>query len=114
MEFLIDEYNDSPHGTLSKILKRNVSPNEVDNNIHLETEICKYMARENFVIESNPDYKIDGYVRVYNEANRFDKVKPKLLPGKWLVVERNNGLFKLNQGDVDILVPRWMIKTDSI
>ena len=111
MEFLIDEYNNSPHGTLSKIFKQNITPNDVDNNIHLETEICKHMARENFVLESNPDYEISGFVRVYNDAHRFDKVKPKLLPGKWKFVERIDGLFKLKQGDVEIMVPRWMIKT---
>ena len=110
MEFLIDEYNNSPHGTLSKIFKQNITPNDVDSDIRLETELCRHIARQNFVVESNPDYEINGLVRVYNDANRFDKVKPKLLPGKWKFVERIDGLFKLKKGDVEIMVPRWMIK----
>ena len=111
MEFLIDEYNNSPHGTLSKLLKQNVTPNDVDNDIRLETEICRRIARQNYMITQTTDYEVNGYVRVYNDAHRFDKVKPKLLPGKWKFVERIDGLFKLKQGDVEIMVPRWMIKT---
>jgi hypothetical protein len=75
--------------------------------------LCRHIARQNFVVESNPDYEINGLVRVYNDANRFDKVKPKLLPGKWKFVERIDGLFKLKKGDVEIMVPRWMIKNDG-
>ena len=40
----------------------------------------------------------------------MDKVKPKLLPGKWEVIEPVDGLFKLRQNDDEILVPRWMLK----
>ena len=121
MEYLIDEYNKSPHTTLSQLLERNVSPDEVDNDVSLETEIVKQLRIQNFISETTQDRTLkpiwtddgDTKVRVYNNAHSFDKVKPKLLPGKWDVVERENGMYKLRQNGIEIMVPRWMIKNDS-
>ena len=112
MNYLIDEYNNSVHSTLSKILKRNVTPNMVDANVMLETAIVKHLRQQNFLMENNPDYAVSKTVRVYNDIPKRDmeKVKPKLLPGKWKYIGRENGLFKLQQNGTDIMVPRWMIK----
>ena len=110
MQWLINEYNGSPHGTLSNLLGRDVSPNDVDGNIELETEIVKRIRAMNFAVTTSPEYALNKYVRVYNQANAMDKVKPKLLPGKWEVVEPVDGLFKLRQNDDEIMVPRWMLK----
>ena len=82
MNWLIDEYNRSPHGTLSNLLGRDVSPNDVDGNLELETEIVKRIRAMNFAVTTSPEYSLNKYVRVYNQANAMDKVKPKLLPGK--------------------------------
>ena len=117
LEYLINEYNSSPHTTLSRLLKYNVSPNDVDNDVELETEIVKLLRIENLRIETNNDKTLqpifeDVDLRVYNNAHSFDKVKPKLLPGKWKFVERENGMYKLRQNNTEIMVPRWMIKND--
>jgi hypothetical protein len=40
----------------------------------------------------------------------MDKVKPKLLPGKWEVIGSDNGLLKLKQGENELKVNRWMVK----
>ena len=40
----------------------------------------------------------------------MDKVKPKLLPGKWEVIGSDNGLLKLKQGKNELKVNRWMVK----
>lgn len=111
MNYLIDEYNNSVHTTLSKILKRKVTPNEVDSDIRLETELVKCIRRKNFIVENSEDYiiKDDAKLRVYNDSNHMDKVKPKLLPGTWEFVERDGGLYKVKQGRVTITVPRWML-----
>ena len=42
MNYLIDVYNNSVHGTLSKIIGRNVTPNMVDADVELETAIVKH------------------------------------------------------------------------
>ena len=107
MNYLIDEYNNSVHRTLSKILGRQVTPNEVDGNVQLETELVKRIRLENFRMEGSLFYPVGDKVRVYNDADNMDKVKPKLLPGTWQFVERVNGLYKLKQGNNTIVVPRW-------
>lgn len=112
MNYLIDEYNNSVHTTLSKILERDVTPNEVDSNVALETELVKLIRIQNFAIENSNEYRVNDTVRVYNDSNHMDKVKPKLLPGKWNLVGRKNGLYKLRQNDTEIMVPRWMIKNE--
>ena len=65
---------------------------------------------------ATPSYHNDvsKTVRVYNDIPKRDmeKVKPKLLPGKWKYIGRENGLFKLQQNGTDIMVPRWMIKNE--
>ena len=55
MERLISEYNDSPHGTLSKILQKPTTPNEVDSDVHLETKIVKRLMAENFCVRNEND-----------------------------------------------------------
>ena len=113
MERLISEYNDSPHGTLSKILQKPTTPNEVDSDVHLETKIVKRLMAENFCVRNENDYNFfSPYVRVYNEASKFDKVKNKLLPGFWKVVGFKNGMVELKQNDKTIFVSRWMIKSN--
>ena len=112
MQLLIDEYNASPHTTLSKIIGKPVSPNDVDNDSTLERKIVSELQRENFLVNSKPEYQVNGTVRVYNQASQFDKVKPKLLPGYWNVVSSDGGLFELEQNGNTINVPRWMIKSE--
>lgn len=110
MNYLIDEYNNSVHRTLTKILGKQVTPNDVDDDVELETELVKRIRLQNFTVDGALGYDVEKEVRVYNDADNMDKVKPKLLPGTWQFVERVNGLYKLKQGDNTIIVPRWMIK----
>ena len=112
MEFLINEYNSSPHSTLSKILRREVSPNDVHENKSLEDEVVKELYIQNTEIELQKDFKLEPgtYVRVYNEASKFDKVKPKFLSGYWKVIQSNGAMVKLKQNDSEITVNRWMIQ----
>lgn len=113
MERLIQEYNNSPHGTLSTILKKPTTPNEVDENVDLENKIVRRLMAENFCVRTENNYKfLPEYVRVYNEASKFDKVKNKLLPGLWKVVGFKNGLVELSQNDKTIFVSRWMIQSN--
>ena len=113
MDFLINEYNNSPHSTLSKILRKQVSPNDVHENKSLEDEVVKELYIQNLQTELQKDFKLEPgtYVRVYNEASKFDKVKPKFLSGYWQVVQSNGALVKLKQNDSEITVNRWMIQS---
>ena len=114
MAWLIDEYNNSPHTTLSKILHRTVTPNDVDQDESLERKVVSELSRQNFIQSMRSDSKVSGNVRVMNESNIFDKVKPKLLPGYWTVIKNDDGLVELVQNNKRIKVNRWMVKSDVI
>ena len=112
MEYIVNIYNSTPHSTLTKF-NRNVavSPNEVDADPVIEQRIVEAITIENMKVKlQSPPLQIGSEVRVYNQANAMDKVKPKLLPGYWKVVGKNNGLVELKQGKNRIKVNRWMIK----
>ena len=110
--YLINEYNNSIHTTLSQILHRKVTPNDVDGDVNLENELVKRIRIKNFFVEESAEYQLKegAKVRVYNNAHNMDKVKPKLLPGTWEFVERDNGLYTVKNGKNIIRVPRWFIK----
>ena len=110
MEYLVNEYNNSPHSTLSKYLKKPTSPNDVDKDVRLEEKLIKCVMNENLKVELNPEYKIEKYVKVRNEASVNDKVKPKLLPGVWEVVGKDNGLLIVKNGNTTLKVNRWQVK----
>lgn len=114
LEYLVDEYNQSPHTTLSRLLKRPTSPNDVDDNPALEKQVMTALMKENFLVETDPAYQVKGKVQVYNSANHFDKVRPKLLPGYWEVVGRKDGLFEVKRGNRTILANRWMLKSKKL
>lgn len=111
MQFLINEYNRSPHSTLSRLTKRKVSPNDVNASIYLENLVVSELMKENILTEMQDGYDVKGHVRVFNESSPMDKLKNKLLPGKWEVVGKKDGLIRLKQGNNEIMVNRWMIKT---
>ena len=114
MEYIVNVYNSTPHSTLTKF-NRNVavSPNEVDADPVIEQRIVEAITIENMKVKlQSPPLQIGSEVRVYNQANAMDKVKPKLLPGYWKVVGKNNGLVELQQGKNRIKVNRWMIKLE--
>ena len=111
MKYIVDEYNSSPHSTLSKYLGRPTTPNEVDSSLELENEIVLKIIAENLVSASSRTLAPGTEVRVYNDAHAWDKVKNKLLPGTFEVVGKEGGLVELKQGNNRIKVNRWMIKT---
>ena len=110
MRFLIDEYNASPHSTLSRLLNGIVSPNLVDANPKLEDEVVLRLLIENASVDMEEDFNPVGKkVRILNESSKMDKLKNKLLPGVWNVTGRKHGLFICEQGPYEIKVSRWML-----
>ena len=81
----------------------------------LENEIVRKLRVKNFFMENNSEYAVSKTVQVYNDlpTRDFEKVKPKLLPGKWECVGREDGLFRVQQNGHEIMVPRWMIKNSK-
>ena len=111
MQKLLDEYNRSPHTSLTKILGFPASPNVVDRDKKLEDIIVWSALRHNLKIKLNDDFNVVGKtVMCLNESGKFDKVKSKLLPGKWLVTGAENGLFVCENGSNTVKLPRYMLK----
>ena len=111
MQKLLDEYNRSPHATLTQVLGFPASPNMVDNDKRLEDMIVRDAMQHNLKIKLKGDFNIVGKtVMCLNESDKFDKVKTKLLPGKWLVTGVEHGLFVCQNGSNIIKLPRYMLK----
>ena len=111
MQKLLDEYNRSPHTTLTKILGFPASPNMVDNDKKLEDIIVNNAMKHNLIVKLKDNFNIVGQtVMCLNESGKFDKVKTKLLPGKWLVTGVEHGLFVCENGSNSIKLPRYMLK----
>ena len=110
MSLIVNEYNNSPHTTFYKIFKKDITPNDMDNNPQLENKLCYQLTKQNFVIRNSKGYNISCPVRILNEASLFDKLKHKLLPGIFQIVGKDNNLFICKQGDTIIRVPRYMIR----
>ena len=110
MRFLIDEYNNSPHSTLSRLLERPTSPNMVDADPKLEDKVVLKLLVENASVDMERDFDLVGQkVRILNESSKMDKLKNKLLPGVWNVIGRDHGLFVCESGPYRIKVSRWML-----
>jgi hypothetical protein len=117
MKYLLNEYNNSPHSTLSKIIGSPITPNIVNEMPQLEDFIVEQLMKENMKIKLRDDYNIVGkWCRCVNESSKFDKIKNKLLPGIWKVEDAQNGLFRCRQykdgapTNNIIKLPRLMIK----
>ena len=66
----------------------------------LEDFIVEQLMKENMKIKLRDDYNIVGkWCRCVNESSKFDKIKNKLLPGIWKVVDTEDGLFVLNENN---------------
>ena len=111
MNYILDEYNNSPHTTFWNVLHRAITPKEMDNNPELEDEFVNILAKRKFLIKNQSEYDLEGKrVRVYNEAHVFDKVRPKLLPGLFDVAGRDGYLYVVKKGNNVLKLPRYLLK----
>ena len=117
MEYLLNEYNNSSHATLTKIIGSPITPNIVNEIPQLEDFIVEQLMKENLKVKLRDDYNIVGrWCRCVNESSKFDKIKNKLLPGLWKVEDSKDGLFVCRQyknnvaTDNFIRLPRMLIK----
>ena len=113
MSYLVDEYNNSPHSTLSQIAKRPVSPNEVDNNAMLENDIAYKIIRKNILTTHTDDYNlpVNSSVLVKSDVLPMEKKRGEWLANTYRVDGKNNGLYRVvNANGNTLLVPRWTLR----
>jgi hypothetical protein len=74
--------------------------------------ICNAVQHNQEVMNSE-DYEIpEGTaVKVYNDAGPFDKVKPKILPGKWEVMNHTGVNYTVfdHESNTKLNLPRWKL-----
>jgi hypothetical protein len=111
MQYIIYEYNHSPHKTLSQIFHKSTCPNDVDE--FMEKVIICNAVQHNQEVANSEDYEIPvgTAVKVYNDAGPFDKVKPKILPGKWEVIDHTGVNYTVfdHESNTKLNLPRWKI-----
>jgi hypothetical protein len=111
MKYVISEYNRSPHKTLSQIFHKSTCPNDVDE--FMEKVIIDQAVQHNQEVMNSEDYElpIGTPVKVYKDANVFDKVKAKTYRGDWEVIAHKGVNYTVIDHDTNIAlsVPRWKL-----
>ncbi len=113
MKHIIYNYNVAPHKTLSKIIGRDVSPNEVANDINLENFIVKKLRQINFNTSSSPGFAlpVNTSVDVYNVKDSMFKRRSVIKPGSYKVKQREGGLYQVEGANGLSWVPRTHLNT---
>jgi hypothetical protein len=112
MKYIIDEYNSSPHKTLSKIFHHKVAPNDVD--YFMENVIINYAMQHNQSIMNDPEYNVElgSRVQIFNDPDPMQHGNPKIIDGDWYVYNREGSYYIIKNANNNstIKVPRWMFK----
>ena len=107
---LVEYYNNKPHKGLKSILRMEVTPNQVDNDIRLEKELVKRIQKNNVIIRISTDFILEPgtKVKVYKPIeNGFEKRPSQLFPGIWTVQGYDEGLIIVTYKGHEFRVPRW-------
>jgi hypothetical protein len=113
MNKLIEEYNDSPHGTLSQIFEHKVSPNQVNRYMEEYIFITNLKFTQNKIIENTEPLRYGQKVQVYNPDSKFDKLKHSTLKGDWRIdlVDRESGKIRVkNQNNEYMKISPYFIQ----
>ena len=112
MNYLISEYNDSVHDTLSRIAGKKVAPNDVNDDPELENEIAFRVLRNNALVTNSKDFQLSPgeKVLVANDTDPMEKKRGAWLSSPYTVIGRTNGLVNLkNDAGNYLSVPRWKL-----
>ena len=113
MDFLVNEYNSSPHRTLSMILGHAYTPNDVDNDTRLEERVVRELLRQNILTYNSLGYKLRPGQKVWlkNDTDNLEKKRSPWMQHPYMVNGHDKGLVSLTDKDGnDIKVSRWMLK----
>ena len=88
--YLVATYNNTFHSTFLKYLRRKITPYEMHENIKLQNEFNEAIAEENLKTRAfTRGYLIKPGTEVVvlrNIFNKFEKIRSRVLDGKWYVV----------------------------
>ena len=113
MEWILHEYNNSYHNTLSRYAGFNVTPAMVHNDRNLEQRICNAIHAANWNIMHEPGFMLaDGMrVKVYNDRDKMGKRRRVIRPGEWIVEGWERGKYKVKNNDNgdSCVMPRYKL-----
>ena len=114
MKKLVFNYNNSPHSTLTKLLRIKTTPLQAHNNPLIEKEIIDKINEKNYQVKAQENYYIrEGKeVAVYNDKHPLVKRRTVIKPYIYKIIDTSTALFKLRNlrtGEI-IQVPRYKIE----
>ena len=113
MEWILHEYNNSYHKTLSKYAGFKVTPDMVHNDSNLEQRICNTIHAANWNVMHEPGFRLASglHVKVYNDRDTMGKRRRVIRPGEWVIEEWENGKYKVknNTDGYTCVMPRYKL-----
>lgn len=112
----VKEYNERPHSTLCKVLKRNdVTPREVHENHNLEQLVIDFFEEKNYVKRKEAKYFYlpeNTIVRVYNPPNRLGQRRRVTKQDPYKILRRKGvniyEIENLNTGEKEFAPRIWL------
>ena len=110
---LINYYNNKSHKGIRNIIKMNVTPNQIDNDIRLEKLLVEKACKNNLINRIttnyilNPGTNVKVYKPIDNNKSQFEKRPTSFFPGIWTVIEHKRLVKVRDNNGNEMEVPRW-------
>ena len=113
MDWILHEYNNSYHNTLSLYAGFKVTPSMVHENRDLEQRICDTIHAANWNVMNTRGFRLKNgmHVKVYNDRDTMGKRRRVIRPGDWVVDSWERGKYKIKNntnGDICVM-PRFKL-----
>jgi len=113
MDWILREYNNSYHNTLSLYAGFKVTPSMVHENRDLEQRICDTIHAANWNVMNTRGFRLKNgtHVKVYNDRDTMGKRRRVIRPGDWVVDSWERGKYKIKNntnGDICVM-PRFKL-----
>ena len=111
---ILNVYNNMYHSSLSKILGKKITPNEVNDNPELEQQIINYCIDYNKqlkVLHPEIELKIGQICKVYQPFDKFKKRRRLLKKDYYKIVNKTGNIYTVQnvRNNKKIDVPRYFI-----
>ena len=111
---ILNVYNNMYHSSLSKILGKKITPNEVNDNPELEQQIINYCIDYNKqlkVLHPEIELKIGQICKVYQPFDKFKKRRRLLKKDYYKIINKTGNIYTVQniRNNKKIDVPRYFI-----
>ena len=111
---VLNVYNNMYHSSLSKILGKKITPNEVNDNPELEQQIINYCIDYNKqlkVLHPEIELQVDQICKIYQPFDKFKKRRRLLKKDYYKIVNKTGNIYTVQnvRNNKKIDVPRYFI-----